>query len=290
MRGSSRVKSFFAALSFIISLLMGSLLTLQSASALSNSPEWSKQYVPEGSYSATSANNPIARDPVGNVYVGGSYRNPMTSHYTIGLAKYSQDGDLLWSTTYGNFAGQSSIDALTVDPAGNLYASIYEKAGPGEDPVVFSRYLTVVFDYNGNQSWVSTINGQDVGAGVSMLARMESGGSPSIFQLDSHDNGSLELGSDSHGIITIKHNSIGGSPWIRHYSAGYGADSGVSMAVSATGDVYVAGQSKNSNGNQDFVVIKYDESGNELWVQRYDTGEDDTPRMALVLRGIHRNL
>lgn len=42
------------------------------------------------------------------------------------------------------------------------------------------------------------------------------------------------------------------------------------MAVDDSGNVYVTGQTPGTEGDPDYATIKYDPSGNEVWVERYD--------------------
>ena len=49
-------------------------------------------------------------------------------------------------------------------------------------------------------------------------------------------------------------------------------DQPVAMAVDAAGNVYVTGQSRGVDGNDDYATIKYDSNGNQLWASRYDGG------------------
>jgi hypothetical protein len=76
--------------------------------------------------------------------------------------------------------------------------------------------------------------------------------------------------------------------WQRRYTNASTADSeAVGLGVNGTGDVYVTGKSPASAGaTQDFVTIKYDTDGNQLWLARYDgPGHGDDVPAGLVLDG-----
>jgi len=61
--------------------------------------------------------------------------------------------------------------------------------------------------------------------------------------------------------------------WVRHYSGPGGDDSYPwthAIAVDNAGNVYVGGASYGIGTERDYTVIKYDSTGNEKWVARYD--------------------
>jgi len=50
-----------------------------------------------------------------------------------------------------------------------------------------------------------------------------------------------------------------------------GTNQAVKMALDLAGNVYVTGYSQNTNGNLDYVTMKYAPNGNQLWVARFDS-------------------
>jgi len=59
--------------------------------------------------------------------------------------------------------------------------------------------------------------------------------------------------------------------WVARYNgAGNGSDESHAIAVDGGGNVYVTGSSAGDVTNLDYVTIKYDASGTELWVARYN--------------------
>ncbi|MCP4131907.1 MAG: hypothetical protein GY754_13090 [bacterium] len=91
------------------------------------------------------------------------------------------------------------------------------------------------------------------------------------------------------GAVTIKYNAAGEQQWVaqfsREFSSGINSvDKGTAISVDAEGNVYVMGISlgeslTNDSREDDFLIIKYDSSGNMLWNKIYDgpSNKTDTP-------------
>jgi hypothetical protein len=74
-------------------------------------------------------------------------------------------------------------------------------------------------------------------------------------------------------VLTIKYNSIGGQQWVQRYNGPVNSeDAGESIAADNSGDVYVTGYSRSGTayGTEDYVTIKYNATGIQQWVQRYN--------------------
>ena len=63
--------------------------------------------------------------------------------------------------------------------------------------------------------------------------------------------------------------------WIAIYDAGNG-EIAKTMAIDDSGFIYVAGTRWDSSNNGDYIVIKYNPSGNIIWVTSYDGAVDST--------------
>jgi len=65
--------------------------------------------------------------------------------------------------------------------------------------------------------------------------------------------------------------------WVVRYNGpGNLGDVASAIAVDDSGYIYVTGQSTGSGTASDFATLKYDQSGNEIWVARYDNGNFDS--------------
>jgi hypothetical protein len=70
---------------------------------------------------------------------------------------------------------------------------------------------------------------------------------------------------------TIKYDSAGVQKWVQRYNGpGNGDDWASSLAVDGQGNVYVTGGDYGLGTNSDYATIKYDSTGVQKWVQRYN--------------------
>ena len=71
--------------------------------------------------------------------------------------------------------------------------------------------------------------------------------------------------------LTIKYDPNGNQLWEARYNGPANSnDTASALAVDASGNVYVTGQSNGSGTANDYATIKYDSNGNQLWVARYN--------------------
>lgn len=82
---------------------------------------------------------------------------------------------------------------------------------------------------------------------------------------------------------TIKYNNVGSPLWSSSYDAAGFLDEPAAIAIDASGNVYVTGQSAGAGLNYDVATVKYNSAGAQQWVRRfngtnngYDRGVDVT--------------
>jgi hypothetical protein len=231
----------------------------------------------------------LALDKSANVYITGTSGDNGAFTDDAYTAKYDTNGNLLWKDVYlpGNPGTVLSENAaIALDAAGNAYvAGSYQPiVGASNGP---STAYVIKYGVTGNRVWVATH--QTAGS-------PDGGGDfPSAVALDGQGNvyatgrwvssASFPQISD---FSTLKFNSSGTLRWQRRYTSEGSADSeAVGLGVNSNGDVYVTGKSTSTTGaGEDFATLKYDTSGNQLWLARYDgPGHGDDTPANLVLDG-----
>lgn len=206
----------------------------------------------------------IGVDSAGNVYVtGDSYKiHPVFGTFNSDYAtvKYDSNGGQLWVARYNHNENNDSPLALVLDAAGNTYVT----GGSGFD------YATVKYDSNGSQLWA---------------ARYDNGGNDGAVALALDPSGNVYVTGSSFGAnifgfpdyATIKYDSNGNQLWAARYTnGGLFGDSASALAVDMAGNVYVTGSSYGLSGNPDYATLKYNPTGNQLWVARYNHGSNDS--------------
>src|SRR4030095_2706849 len=88
---------------------------------------------------------------------------------------------------------------------------------------------------------------------------------------------------------TIKYSPSGAQLWVKRYDGpGNAADNAIAIAVDQAGNIYVTGKSVGSGTADDYATIKYNSTGIQLWVQRYNgpvNQNDDARCLAVDAQG-----
>ena len=201
----------------------------------------------------------IALDSEGNVYVGGSSTGAATG-YDIVIVKYNNQGQQQWAARFdGPLHNRDYLGNMKVDESRNVYfTSMYE-----------NHVATVKMNSEGIQQWTAYY----IGLGDHAF--------PTAMDTDSRGNVYIAVAdkkyeSEHHkAYTTIKYDPEGFQEWEAHYTESDSSyDYPNAIAVDKAENVYVTGTSY-VNNNSNYVTIKYDENGQELWTAAYNGNEND---------------
>jgi hypothetical protein len=214
----------------------------------------------------------IAVDGSLNVYVTGYSSIPDYSAYVT--IKYNPFGQEEWTASYADPNSINGAAAIAVDKSGNVYVT----GTSGSFPSGGFDYATIKYNSAGQQQWVARYNGPGNGSDGATAIGVD--GSGNVYVTGN------SVGSDGHAdYATIKYNNAGQQQWVARYSGqDNGEDYALAIAVDSSGNAYVTGSSFISNAGYDYATIKYDSSGQEQWVARYDgPGNAEDNAVAIVV-------
>ncbi len=230
--------------------------------------QWTARY--KGPGNDTDYPSAIAVDGSGNVYITGGSKGSGIYPYNFDYAtiKYNSEGVELWSARYNGPEDSDDFAwSIAVDGSGNVYVT-------GESAGLSSQYDYATIKYNslGVEQWVMRYNGP----GNSQDYAKE-------IVVDSQENvyiaGYSEGSGTSFDYATIKYDNAGVEQWVTRYDGpGSGADWVYGMAIDSSDNIYVTGFSNSSStytDNLDYATVKYNSSGVEQWVARYDSPAND---------------
>ncbi|MCI0532263.1 MAG: SBBP repeat-containing protein, partial [candidate division Zixibacteria bacterium] len=144
-------------------------------------------------------------------------------------------------------------------------------------PASGGDFTTIKYNSNGDTVWVRYYNGPGNSTDEAQAIQVDQKGRLYVT--------GKSLGSGtSDDFATIKYNSNGDTLWVRRYNgSGNGVDQPLVLNVDDSGFVYVSGYTWNGTSN-DYTTIKYDSSGNTIWVRIYNgpgNGNDQALAQAL---------
>lgn len=205
--------------------------------------------------------NAIALDDFQNVYVTGTTVGSGLTHKNIVTVKYSEDGVEEWAAIYDS---PSSINdepySIAADNTGQVYLTGISQIGTN---VLTSDYLTIKYTPTGDTAWVKIFDGPAGRQDQSYALALDNAGNVLVT------GRSDQAGNLSSDYYTIKYNTNGDTVWTARYD-GSRNEIAYALKVDDAGNVYITGASPvSADVNADYVTIKYDSSGNQLWLSRY---------------------
>ncbi|MEO0156853.1 MAG: SBBP repeat-containing protein, partial [candidate division WOR-3 bacterium] len=200
-----------------------------------------------------------------NVYVTGI---SMTSgvNQCITTIKYNSVGNVIWVRTYDGFwDGDDYAIGLSEIIDNEFYVlGSYMALDHTYD------YLIIKYNTNGDTVWVRTLSG--IWGDHDYI---------SDFVVDNSGNlyitGTTNSAWTYTDFMTVKFSPNGDIVWTRVYNhIADKHDEPSAIAVDSEGNIYVTGKSWDYTTGYDFLTVKYDSTGELLWVERYNGIADST--------------
>jgi hypothetical protein len=215
----------------------------------------------------------IAVDNSGNSYVVGRSVGMDTS-FDYAVIKYDTYGTEQWVQRYnGPENGDDNAYSICIDQNDNVYIT-GESQAVGND----FDYATIKYNSNGVQQWVQRFNGINNGRDKAVSVKSDNMGNVYV-------SGLTHVNDTNFHYTTIKYDNAGIQQWVQSYARiGNGFDYANLLSLDREGNVYVSGQSEGDLSSLDYVTIKYNPSGDQQWVQRYNgigNGNDYAYSMAV---------
>lgn len=172
---------------------------------------------------------------------------PINSFGQTWVARYNGPGN-----------GRDEAYAIAVDNTGNILVT-GRSLGSG----TFSDFATIKYDSLGIERWVARYNGPGNDNDIARAIAIDDANNVYIAGEDRVDT--------NRDFVTVKYDSSGVEQWVARYNGpGNGVDGAWKVTLDEVDNVYVTGWSFDSSSDSDYATIKYNPSGVEQWVARYN--------------------
>ena len=190
-----------------------------------------------GGSGISSISRSVAVDSSGNVYVFGQYNISLTNSFQI--VKYNTSGTLQWQRRLGTEASGLQ-GGVAVDSSGNVYVCGTNYSS-GNDDFQIAKYNT-----SGALQWQRTLASSSEDDQANSVA-VDGSGNVYVCGYSSNTGTSSDF-------QLAKYNTSGAIQWQRRFG-GSAFDSGESIAVDGSGNMYICGRSR-GGGTSDFLIAK----------------------------------
>lgn len=217
---------------------------------------WLRRY--DSPYHSDDKPAAIAVDSAGDVYVAGASKSP-DNGWDFLTVKYNARGETLWTRRLnGTGNGEDWPAALAIGPDQGVVV-----AGRSVGQYHVPDILTARYDAAGNLLWSRRFGGTGTGYSTATAVRLDGRGGIYV-------SGSATDQWTSYDYCLLKYTLAGDLAWSRTYDGpAHKADVVTAMALDPQGDVIITGQSIGTRGSSEYATIKYDSTGDTIWVRRY---------------------
>ena len=224
----------------------------------------------------------FAIDVEGNSYLTGYGDSLGSSAYTFITEKVNSSGILVWKRRFsGPIRWGDYARNIILDNKGFLYVV-------GASSHVYNYfdydYATVKYDTSGNQIWNSRYNGSADSRDIVNSVGFDQAGNVFVTGYTKETNSDFD-------ITTIKYDSSGIQQWINKYNGSANdTDQAFMLKLDNAGNVFVTGRIKTMDNNFDFVTIKYNNTGTQLWDRIMNGTGDSIDASAALTLDVNNNV
>ncbi|MCY7360481.1 MAG: SBBP repeat-containing protein [Ignavibacteria bacterium] len=211
-------------------------------------------------------------DKYENIYISGDSGEDLTGSDDMVTIKYNSLGVEKWIAKYNSFTDENDYGkAVGIDSSGNVYV-----CGGSQGELHYDDYILVKYDSLGSEQWSRRYNGS--ANFIDQARRLVIDKSNNVYI-----SGYATEAGTGYDFTTIKYNPLGDQIWLRKYNNGLN-DLCEDMKIDDFGNIYLTGRSDGNGTGYDYATVKYDSSGNQLWVTRYNySGEFSDIALALAV-------
>ncbi len=198
-------------------------------------------------------------DDNGNIYlVGGTSANNNLSDYAI--VKFNSNGVYQWQQNY-DYAGLHDVaTSLKIDNS-NLIVTGTSASSPTNWDFATLKINAI----NGNiiDTKRSSVPGVGLDNAVAVTTDQNN---------NTYITGYVEINGNKN-IQTVKLDVNFNLLWVKNFDGGL-EDVAKALEVDNFGNIYIVGTKENANGGKDYITIKYDSNGNEIWNKEFGSEND----------------
>jgi uncharacterized delta-60 repeat protein len=211
--------------------------------------QWTVNY--NGPENSSDYANDVIADTSGNIYLTGQSGN---SCVTI---KYNSSGIEQWAASCSIANYKVGGEKISIDLNRNIYVSGYSY--PSDDMNSLD-YLTIMYNAAGEEQWVNFYSKHDSSSDQFKAMEVDESGSVYITGM-SYDE------EDLYDCVTVKYDVSGNEQWVAIYDTPKNAYAGAkAITADQSGNVYVTGGYANGGYSENFITVKYNPTGEELWI------------------------
>lgn len=195
------------------------------------------------------------------------------------IAKYNSRGDRLWIEQFGTSSSELATRVVT-DNDGNFYLTGYTGGDLGATKQGNSTDVWVAkYDSNGNRLWIQQFGTDLINTSFGIDVDEDGNVYLSGLTVKESEEGEFPFQDDSW---VTKYDSDGNRQWFREFGTTTTFDEAYDVAVDEEGNVYATGWTLGDLGGPnagfyDVWLAKYDNDGNQEWLEQFGSSEDEFP-------------